>query len=54
MRVGGTSADSPTVSGYARHIRAVPKADIRCVRGVESGDVARQMLSGMHLSGDCF
>lgn len=44
MWTGGTSADSPRVYGFARPIRAVPKADIRCVRGVEIGNVTRQML----------
>ena len=46
MWTGGTSANSPRVTDHAKPIGGVPKADIRCVRRVEIGNVTRQMLSG--------
>ena len=46
MWTGGSSADRPRVGRHARPVRAVPKADIRCVRGVEIGNVTRLELSG--------
>ena len=50
MWIGGTSADSTRVSGHARPIRAVPKADIYCIRGVEIGNVLSQIRNELDLA----
>ena len=50
MWIGGTSADSTRVSGHARLIRAVPKADIRCIRGVTIGDLVSRIRNELGLA----
>ena len=50
MWISRTSADSTRVSGHARHIRAVPKADIRCIRGVEIGNVMVHIRNELDLA----
>ena len=50
MWASGTSADSTRVVGHARHIRAVPEADIRCICGVKIGDIMSQIRNELGLA----